>query len=339
MNLYLFPESASLTNGYGIAVNLDFSLLCPSQSDIIVWYTNNENNPKLKEDDVILHRPIMFSLKRFKNMLLNKVSSEVNASELYFLKEKTFEKIHCDDVIFYRAIRKLFPKQKITVRFHNCFSRILVRKRLLGITLDYKFEINLRSMYQLEREIFMDENVYKIFISEEDKDYYTLMTGSNDASVWGIDIDIDKMKINRKRCFFDNKLIWVGGVEAHKKKSVDWFIASVFPKIKDEIPSVEFHLWGNKTKQFNSPNSNIYGHGFYEGKDLPMKNSGLFVNPDVIGGGVKIKLKTYFEEGVSFISSPFGFEGYDKELIDGQYCVIAELDKWAESIIDLLKRK
>lgn len=136
MNLYLFPESPVLTNGYGIIVNSDFMKITPLETDNVYWYTNFSENPLKRQGHEILKRPNKISYKRFKNMLLLKVGAELNFNEILFLKNKNFNEIFCGDVLFYRAIRKLFPSKLITVRFHNCFSRILDRKKLLGIDLD-----------------------------------------------------------------------------------------------------------------------------------------------------------------------------------------------------------
>ena len=57
MNLFLFPESAVLSNGYGIVVNDDYERLQPSGNDVIVWYTNINDNIKLRDSDIRLSRP------------------------------------------------------------------------------------------------------------------------------------------------------------------------------------------------------------------------------------------------------------------------------------------
>lgn len=336
MNLILFPESSSLKNGYGIAVDIGYEILAPTEDDLIIWYTNDKDLPRYKDSDFVLSRPGLFSFQRLSNMLLNKLGTETDISDFRFIKGKKFNRIHCDDVVFYRAIRKLFPDKQINVRFHNCFSRILDRKRVLGMKMDLFFELKLRAYAMLEREIFKDKKCHKIFISDEDLKYYVSMTGCYDATVWPLKVDDSKGLNNRHEIRYDNKLIWIGGVQDHKKKSMIWFINEIFPKIRSRIPDAEFHLWGMNTLKFNSPDQNIYGHGFYSGSSIPFKDSGLFVNPDIIGGGVKLKIKTYFELGVPFITTPFGFEGYSQELVDGKYCIVVEMDKWTDTIIALL---
>jgi hypothetical protein len=337
MNLILFPESASLKNGYGIAVDYAYNKLNPNNNDLIIWYTNDKDLPKYKESDIILRRPRLFSFKRLKNMLFNRLGAEVTTKDLHDIKAISFENIYCDDVIFYRAIRKLFPEKFITVRFHNCFSRIKNRKNILKIRENVMFEIKLLEYQKLEREIFRDKNTHKIFISEEDRAYYKLLMGRTDSSVWSFKLDENKAYQNRTEVLFDNKIVWFGGLQDHKMSSIYWFINEVLPKIKLEIPNIEFHLWGMNTIKLNSPKNNIFGHGYYTGKGFPFKETALYINPDIIGGGVKLKLKTYYEEGLIFITTPFGFEGYSLDLVDNKYVMVEDLDSWSEVIISTLQ--
>ena len=63
----------------------------------------------------------------------------------------------------------------------------------------------------------------------------------------------------------------------------------------------------------------------------------LYINPDIIGGGIKLKLQTLIEAGVPFISSVFGYEGYSKSMIDNRYIIVEEDTHWAEKIIKIIK--
>lgn len=204
--------------------------------------------------------------------------------------------------------------------------------------LDWKYTIKLNAMYELEREIFQDKNCYKIFISDEDREYYTSNFGKfSDSETWAYTPNTTLMNSNRQLAPKLNKqIVWFGGLESHKMASMEWFIQKIYPKIRKSIPDVELHLWGKNTQKINFPEKNIFGHGFYNGSKLPNANA-LYINPDIIGGGIKLKLLSLFEQGAIFISSPFGFEGYSKDLIDNKYCYVEENGKWAERIIEILK--
>ena len=339
MNLFLFPEAANTNNGYGFAVEKDFLKLHPSKSDLIVWYTilEKEDMGYLKSNDIIIKKNKTLSIKSIYNIFIGKDRTELLINELRFLKTQSFENIFCGDTIFYNAIRALFPNAYISVRFHNCFARIYDRKRLLRLTLDWKFSLKVINMYKLERQIFNDKKVNKIFISNEDRNYYTTMYGRKfDSEVWPIDVDINKIKKNRRPIKYSHSIVWFGGVESHKKASLVWFINEILPIIKDAIPDVEFHLWGRGTEKFNNHDQGVFAHGFFQGTGMPLKNA-IYINPDLIGGGVKIKIQTYLENGIPFVSSPFGYEGYSMDLIDNKYCFVEENDNWADRIIKIFK--
>lgn len=342
MNLYLFPEAAISSNGYGIAVTQDYHKLNITKDDIVVWYTSEKQFDLLSDNHCIIKRPSKICYKRVINTLQRRPSSDFRVNDLLSLciDLDRIENIFCGDVIFYIALREIFPEKKITVRFHNCFARIKDRASLLGSRFSLKFEMILNNFYHLERKIFSDNNVDKIFICNEDKDYYTSMMGVyEDVPVWGFSPNLSFVLDKRTNIDFSNKIVWFGGLDSHKKDSVDWFVNDVFPHIKSIIPSVELFLWGKGTEIYNNPDSSIYGHGFYNASDFPFRKEALYINPDLIGGGVKIKLSSYFEEGVAFISTPYGFEGYEKELIDNRYCSVVHPSQWGEYICDLLKNK
>jgi hypothetical protein len=42
------------------------------------------------------------------------------------------------------------------------------------------------------------------------------------------------------------------------------------------------------------------------------------------------------EQGIPFISTPFGFEGYNANLIDNKYCNIYQENEWVKAILEIL---
>ena len=332
MDLFIFPIFPGHTNGYSIAVASDLERLQPKEEDIVIWYSNKEN-PLYT---LVLKRPGKKSFSRVLKVLQNKVNCEVTISELKKIKfdKNMIGSVFCGDVIFYRALRKMFPGKTLTVRFHNCFGRINDRLRLIDEPVNLKFKLQTRAFYKLEKEIFQDQNVKKVFISNEDRDYYTSNFGiESDSEVWGFVPNMEKAlakRVDSKK----TKFIHYGGAQSHKVDGLRWFVNDVFLVLRKKYPSLEFHLWGKGTEQFNDEKNGIYGHGFYEGNDMPCVDDGLYVNPDLTGGGVKIKLLSYFEGGASFISTPFGYEGYPKELIDNKFYFVVEKNKWLPFLKD-----
>lgn len=333
MNLYIFPEAACKNNGYGIGVDFAYRKLQPKEEDLVVWYTEVENFPFKRNNDIIISRKISF-LKRVMNILRCRPSTELSASDLSFLKGKKFDHIHCDEIIFFHALRHYYPTQHIDVRLHNVFARILERKRIMGLSLDPLFHLILFLCRKSEVEIFRDKNSKKIFISYEDMNYYTSMFGkTSDAEVWPYIPCISK---EQKWKVSSKKLIWYGGLDAHKISSIQWFIKDVYMKLKSKHTDLEFYLYGRGTDKFDDRVNGIYGKGYYQGNGKWPLQDCLYINPDIIGGGIKLKIMSLFEDGIPFITTPFGFEGYSPNLIDGKICHVAECEKWNETIEGIL---
>lgn len=340
MDLFIYPQAASYTNGYGIGVNYAYEKITPKPDDIVVWYTSEKRDKMLyvRDSDVIIRRKRPISFAAIRNLFRGKTHAELTAHDLSFLRDMQFDYIHCDEVIFYRALRKLFPDKKLTVRFHNCFSRIWVRTQFLNRPLGFKYWLNIKLLKKLETEIFADRKVHKIFISDEDRDFYCSNYGiTSDSETWYYLPDINLIQKNRSEIVLDNKIVWFGGMDTHKISSVKWFASEVFPLLLKFNPKLEFHLWGGGTEFFNRPQHRIFGHGFFEGEGLPSRTS-LYVNPDIIGGGIKLKIMSLLENGAVVITSPFGFEGYKKDLIDNKYCYVVEEGHWLEVIENILTK-
>lgn len=338
MNLFLYPQAASLSNGYGIGVDFAYKKNTPAEDDVVVWYTSfpKEKMLHLRESDYIIKRKNSWSLSAIMNLLTGKTHAELSVGDLAFLKGKDFDNIYCDEVIFYRALRKLYPEKRLVIRYHNCFSRIWVRTCFLKRKLGMKYWLNLRLLKKLETEIFSDRNVFKIFISDEDRDFYCSTYGiTSDSETWQYVPNMRLIKENRTDLRLSNQLVWFGGLDSHKVSSVEWFIKDVYPQLKNNIPNIEFHLWGGGTEIFEDPHNKIFGHGFYDGDGLPMKDA-LYINPDIIGGGIKLKLMSLMEKGAAIITTPFGFEGYKNDLIEPGYCNVVEEHKWVDVITQLL---
>lgn len=332
MNLYLFPAPADNHGGYDIAVKDAYDRLQPKDTDVVVWACLSKPQCAKNNDYVVYYKPFK-SFHTIKKLCSGYLNNEFSAKDLRFLKGKDFDEIHCDDVIYYRAVRKLFPNKRIIVRFHNVFARIFERVYMLRLNTDWRFYGKMFLSRNLERMIMNDPFVFKIFLTQEDANYYHLVTGNSDYSVWS-------MKIEQKAFEYGkiNQIVWFGGIEGHKKSSVEWFLKSIWPYIRRQFPNIEFHLYGLFSENYTDKSQNIIGHGFYGEDKFPFLDSGLYINPDVMGGGIKIKVSSYLKNGVRFISTPFGFEGYDKKFIDNYQCYVIPCQDWASELINIIRK-
>ena len=126
------------------------------------------------------------------------------------------------------------------------------------------------------------------------------------------------------------RLIYFGGTASHQRIGVRRFIDDTFAELRAKRSDTEFHLWGHGTESFDDPARGVFGHGFHAGSGLPLEGDGLFVIPDLLGGGVKVKTGDALRQGVAFLTTPFGAEGYEFDRVEGR--MVAEMPAWAGEI-------
>jgi hypothetical protein len=102
------------------------------------------------------------------------------------------------------------------------------------------------------------------------------------------------------------------------------------------MPEVELYLYGSGTEAFESPGSGIHGCGRYPGDDVPFQGDALYVVPDAVGGGIKVKVRDLLIARVPFITTHFGAEGYD--LGGSPHVLIADIDDWPSMIATYFSR-
>ena len=329
--LILLPENPGTSSGYHKAVKADLDKLMITENDTVIVYSSSYNISI--PNAITINRPKKFALKRFINIFLLRVSTEVNISELLpFLRGKVFDEIFCGEVIFYRAIRKLFPHREIIVRLHNFYTLLKKRQKKLKYKLNFQFKLVLFLITKLETEISKDKNVRTIFITKEEYGYFKKLHPNAKSEYWpAYTPETSVFKPPSKPI-----IVWFGGVSTHKRFTIDYFIKHVFKKIRSEYLTVEFHLWGKGTQRYNDVSNLIFGHGFYKKEGFPLAGEALYINPDLLGGGIKLKVGDLLDNGIPFISTQYGVEGY--QLPDTDHILIGNIDAWQNMIITYLRK-
>lgn len=243
-----------------------------------------------------------------------------------------YEEIFCGGVELYRATRAVFPIQHLTVRLHNLFSLVQSRRRVRRYPVDPVFAINLATYPALEREIFLDPNVSLVFATEAEQAYHHLHFPETSSEIWTIDTTSNPdVRIPTKQ-----RLISFGGVSFHKAAALRYFISEVFLELRERHPGFELHLHGQGTKRLDDPARGVFGHGRFPGSGIPHKGDGLFVNPDLLGGGIKVKVGDWLQWGVPFISTSFGVDGYSFE--PSPHRIVTPIERWDAAIPEYFRR-
>ncbi len=326
--LIILPVSPLGKGGYNIAVSDDVKRLGginPDQDHVIIYPHPSQPNP---ENCVLLPRPSKISPRRYLNLLRLRTSTETTATELRsVIADRDFDEIFCGEVTFYRGLKSIFPNKRITVRFHNLFCLPRVRQSFYRYNIGPVFKINLELFSRLEREILRDPLVDPILIADAEKDFLKLQYPTRDIEIWNPPIEIKKDRPAPRT----PQIAYMGSLAAHQKFGMQYFVREVLPKVRARRPDIEFHMFGSGSKSWNNPANGVFGHGFYDGEGLPLDGDALFACPDLLGGGIKIKVGDWLSWGLPIIATPFALDGYTLPKLDNM--ITAEIDDWPDAII------
>ena len=325
--LITLPVSPLGHGGYNIAVADDLSRLGGrGPHDHIVIYPHP--GQPLPEDIATITRPGKTSPRRYVNLLLGRTSTETSAAQMRAaIGDREFDEIFCGEVTFYRCLRAIFPDRPMRVRFHNLFSLPDTRQRFRRYRLDPVFRMTLATFSRLEREILADPLVDPILIAEAERRYVELVYPGRPIEVWNPPIEVASV---RPRPTVP-RLAYMGSLAAHQRVGMRYFVDRILPEIREAVPELEFHMFGNGSTAWDQPDRGVHGHGFHDGDGLPLDGDALFVCPDLLGGGIKIKVGEWLQWGLPFIATPYAMDGYDLPTMDN--VIVADIDDWRNSII------
>lgn len=175
---------------------------------------------------------------------------------------------------------------------------------------DYVLAINSRDNEILSRDL---KNVlvypYIPFLGEEKQEIVTSNEGKNRVAFIGSPIDFNI-------------------------KSVEWFIANVWPLILEKKPNAEFHVYG-KVSNYVKKERNVYAHGFVKNSSDIYRDNRIFVNPILMGGGLKIKCVEALLYGKPLVTTSVGAQGIE-DGCGSAFLVADEAKYFAEYVVNFL---
>jgi len=132
-------------------------------------------------------------------------------------------------------------------------------------------------------------------------------------------------------------IFFVGGYQ--HPPNVDaaiWFVHSIWPLVREQLPEIQFHLIGSKAnEQVSSLNGNgVQFHGFVKSLEPWLDGCRLAIAPLRYGAGVKGKVNMSMSRGQPVVATPAAVEGlYSKP---GEDILVAENEQeFAAQIVRL----
>lgn len=322
------------TSGYGIAVNSDISSLKCSLDDYYIFISDEINAGSQFPNSLILRRNNIFF--RLFNVLFRGHPSFFSSLYIFlrfFIKfqKYNFHSLFIGDINFY-GIQYYFKSEKKILRMHNVYLKM--QQNLIYIKSRDYFKLYYEVLVgaRIERaaiKYIKNKKMEILCITEQERDFlnkrYNLCTGW--MKIFKC-VNQSSTKHKEEHFTWDNKIVWFGGLSSHKLLSMSYFVENIYPEIKKKNSNIKFELYGKGTVQFSNPNLNIMGFGYINSFEFKDYSNSIFINPDIIGGGIKLKLNSYIEHNLVVLSTPLGIEGFSKLDFEG-YCFIEEISNWA----------
>jgi polysaccharide biosynthesis protein PslH len=120
---------------------------------------------------------------------------------------------------------------------------------------------------------------------------------------------------------------YTGGMNMFANRdAVDWFLDAIWPRIKAEIPEVQFFAIGqrpsDKLLACAASDPAVQAPGFVDDVRPWVARTGVYVVPLRVGGGTRLKMVDAMSQGKAIVSTTLGAEGI--EGVAGTHFVLAD---------------
>jgi sugar transferase (PEP-CTERM/EpsH1 system associated) len=179
-----------------------------------------------------------------------------------------------------------------------------------------------------------------ICVSSEDAEVLRSRFGLTDVYSVDTGVDIDYFTPSaaapiRHRIVFTGSMDWLPNIDA-----MNWFVAEIFPKVKEAIPAVELAIVGRnpgpEILRLAGKDPGIIVSGKVPDVRPWMAEGEVFIVPIRVGGGTRLKIYEAMAMGLPVISTTIGAEGL--EYAHGENILIADrAEDFATALVGLLQ--
>jgi glycosyltransferase involved in cell wall biosynthesis len=232
------------------------------------------------------------------------------------------------------ALRRQFPDTPMALRSHNVMTKAFDGFQREGSLLQrLSWNIELAKISRFERYIYRLADRFWA-LSENDSDEYQRRLSIRSHGVLGVSLDPARYAAIEP----GNPLnvIHVGSADQRKVVGLTGFIRHVWPSIRAQVPRARLVLAGRGTERLADASDGIDALGYVPDDKTILEKGLIFVNPQQIGSGVKLKSIVAMLAGKALVSTPTGIEGV--EGTDGKdFFVTRDYQAMVQQVAALLK--
>jgi glycosyltransferase involved in cell wall biosynthesis len=222
------------------------------------------------------------------------------------------------------------------IRCHNIdtamFGRFVAEERRTALRLLGRWQ--LRKMRAYEASMFRTADAVSV-MSEEDAAEARRLFPNVDLRVVGAGTDLNRYR-PPEGPREPNVMAHVGTLSAFtKREAMVWFAREVLPRVRQSRPDVSLELVGEVPKDVFRQYPGVQVIGRVE-DDVPYLHRGrVFVAPQFVGSGVRLKLLNAMATANAIVCTPLASEGL--ALQDGEHALICnDAERMSDAIISIL---
>ena len=130
------------------------------------------------------------------------------------------------------------------------------------------------------------------------------------------------------------RIAFVGSAIDFNISALEWFCDKIWPYVKENEPLSEFHVYG-KVAAYAPLMNGVYAHGFVEDERDIYSQNDIFVNPILMGGGLKIKCVEALMFAKPLVTTAVGAQGLESG-IDQAFFVAEDENDFIRKLVLLL---
>jgi glycosyltransferase involved in cell wall biosynthesis len=170
-----------------------------------------------------------------------------------------------------------------------------------------------------------------IAIQQEEADYLRRTVFSSEVFLVGHLFDLD---VGPLRDPGGARILFVGSSNSINVQGLEWFVDSVLPKIRKEMPNSELAIAGPVGHERSWPDGTMV-LGNLESLVEAYANATLVINPVRFGTGAPVKTVEALHYGKPVVATPAGVRGLEADF-HGAVSIVENPDAFAEQVLDLL---
>lgn len=167
------------------------------------------------------------------------------------------------------------------------------------------WEYEIRRVKRLEERTISRSDVAWA-ITEEDRAEYESV-GLQIDGVFGVQIDVDQY--DHVEAGDIEIVTYLGSFDARKKSGLEALVNQVWPLVRKAKPNVILQLGGKGSLTLHDPDRGVHGVGFVDDEVEFIGRGKLFVNPQIIGSGIKLKSLNAMAASRTLVSFDNGVRG------------------------------